>query len=250
MPLVAYHPDYGRGHINTDPARGFDLFNPWPYLADAKIKANLAALVAMFPAFGLYSDPATFDSYVRTEIAKPQGVTLRDARREWFTESLSDQYLSDNERMKAAAALWEMAGVPVLLTESTGYSQGDWAALLIVAHPEAVKAFGFKTMAAYRKACPNDLTAAADLWGAYTWGGVVGYVVKDPKGRNVDSCWGFYPEGGQHYFPLETSHAYAIGEAEAAAEWDAKKVAAKKAERMAESIMAARPDLAPVWVTA
>jgi len=159
--------------------------------------------------------------------------------------------------------------VPAEVSTSTGYSQGDWAAVLTVAHPEAVKAFGFATMRAYRKACPNDHKAAIDAWDAYTWGGVIGYEVAriDPDEwagaligadpfpselnalqdcEDVDSCWGFYPEHDQDYFPLDRNHAYAIGQAEEAAKADAESRAildAAAAELDAAAMIEARADM-------
>jgi hypothetical protein len=239
-------------------SRGFDLLNPLPFLSDRKIRANLEKLAKL----------AEYDGAAELD---------RDARRYYHDSpiaegrrlSLSDTWLGDGEkserRLREIAELWQLAGIPAQVIISRGYSQGDWAALLIVAHPEAVKAFGFKTMAAYKKACPDDLESAANTWGAWCWGGVVGYVVEriDPDEyedgddlnqlrncENVDSCWGFYPEHDQVYFPLEKNHAYALGQAIEAADNDAAKLAKQEAAARdlestvdAAAMIEARPDM-------
>lgn len=265
VPLVAYR---GRGGLDLDPAKGFDLLDPLAYLTDSKIAANLSRIVDEFGALyiggrPLYTDAPSFDSFVRAEYPD---LTLREARREWLAEYLGDGEESQR-RLEQIAALWQLAGVPVLVKESRGYCQGDWAALLIVAHPEAVKAWGFTTRDGrpnwrrYLATCPDDLTRAAELWGAWAWGGgVVGYVVQEidsddlpdleddengPEGVTVDSCWGFYPDKGQDAFNLSESHSYAVAEAEAAALAHIADRDAERAEEWAAAIYEARPDLAP-----
>jgi hypothetical protein len=245
----------------------YDLRDPLAYLSDSTIKRNLLELRDMFLFWGgvPVGDPAAnFDSYVRTLY----DGTLRECRRQYFSECL--QVLKgDSKDFETLARLWEMAGAPVLLTESRGYCQGDWCRLLIVAHPEAVKDWGFRSLAAYRKACPKDLANTALLFGAYTWGGVIGIKVgaidpeewaelddPDPDAtdlnglrecQEVESCWGYYPEGTQDYLPIETAHAYALSEARDWAEDHATTAQAETDSAMAIDIAAARPDLAPIW---
>lgn len=269
VPLVAY--GGRRCGLHTEPARGYDLLHPWRHLSDSQIKRHLSEIVAACPAIGwrgveLYRDPATFDSFVREEYP---GLTLREARREWLENYFGDAELSQS-RLEVLAELWNLAGVPAAVKETRGYSQGDWAALLIVAHPDAVKSWGFHSIAAYRKACPNDLDGAANTYGAFAWGDVVGYVAEvidsdeweaeglDPETVTAselnalrgcgesDSCWGFYPED-RDAWPFEKMYAYAIGEAESAAEGLAAEAAKRAAEEFAAEMVEARPDLAPQW---
>lgn len=258
---------YSFGRFEKKAARGFDLLNPLPYLSDRKITANRETL----PKLAEYDSVAALDREAR---AYYPDSPITEARR----EMLQDDWLKDGEqsesRLEAIAALWRLAGVPAQVIQSRGYCQGDWAALLVVAHPEAVKGFGFKTMREYRKACPNDLQAAADSWGAWCWGGVVGYEVcridpeewqtvsdddDKPDSRilndlgdlvEVGSCWGFYPEGGQDYFPLETAHAYALSQAIEDAESDSADLVGVESAAFVAEMIEARPDLAPQWAGA
>jgi hypothetical protein len=263
----------GRRGLDTDPARGFDLLNPLPYLSDSKIAAGLPKLAEDFRPYGmwnpqsLYSDAKSFDQFVREEFCENYGFTLREGRREFLADILGSGEDSQTF-LEFVAALWQLAGVPAKVKESRGYCQGDWAALLIVAHPEAVKAWGFEqkdgrpNWRRYRKNCPNDLDRAAETWGAWAWGGgVVGYKVQEidaedvpdleddengPDGVTVDSCWGFYPDKGQDAFDLDDSHAYAIERATEAALDHVGTRDDEKATAWAAAMYAARPDLAPV----
>lgn len=228
-----------REGFRKEGARGFDLLNPFPFLKDRAIRENLAEIAGLVG----YASAAAFDQdardyYPGLPIAKARRALLDDCRPE---------IPATQDGLETLARFWTLAGVPAEVSTSHGYSQGDWAAVLTVAHPEAVKAFGFATMRAYRKTCPNDHKAAVDAWGAYTWGGVIGYevaridseewaeAVAENDGEDlgasdlnalqdcedVVSCWGFYPEHDQDYFPLDRNHAYAIGQAEDAAKADA-----------------------------
>lgn len=262
----------GRDGFRKEGARGFDLLNPFPFLKDRAIRENLAEIAGLV-GYGGQDNPARAfnldarDYYPDLPLAEARRALLDDCRAE--IEATQDG-------LETLARFWTLAGVPAEVSTSTGYSQGDWAAVLTVAHPEAVKAFGFATMRAYRKACPNDHKAAVDAWGAYTWGGVIGYEVAridpeewaeavadndgedlDAAGLNdlqdcedVDSCWGFYPEHDPDYFPLDRNHAYAIGQAEEAAKADAEDraildAAAREqaAELDAAAMIEARPDM-------
>jgi hypothetical protein len=253
VPLLSYP----EGSYSDQSAKGYDLLNPLPFLTDRKITANRETLAEMAG----YKSAAAMDSDAR---AYYPDSPIADGRREILQDWLREVETT-RRHFEKMAELWKLAGVPAEVIESRGYCQGDWSALLIVAHPEAVKSWGFKTMRDYRKTCPDDLKSAAKLWGAWCWGGVVGYEVSalDPDewesegrpedasdlnrldGDHVDSCWGFYPEHEQDYFPLERNHAYALAQAIEEAEYHGKQAAAKRAESVAAEIIAARPDLAP-----
>lgn len=261
-----------RDGFRKEGARGFDLLNPFPFLKDRAIRENLAE-IARLVGYGWQDDPARAfnldarDYYPDLPLAEARRALLDDCRPE---------VPATQTGLETLARFWTLAGVPAAVSVSRGYCQRDWAAILTVAHPEAVKAFGFRTMRAYRKACPNDHKAAVAAWGAFTWGGVIGYEVAridpvewaeavadndgedlDAAGLNdlqecedVDSCWGFYPEHDQDYFPLDRNHAYAISQAEEAAEADAESQAENaamrrlfEAEADALAMIEARPDM-------
>lgn len=257
-----------RDGFSKEGARGFDLLNPFPFLKDRAIRANLAEIAGLVGYGGA-------DAFNRDARAYYPDLPLAEARRA-LLDDCRPEVPATQTGLETLARFWTLAGVPAAVSVSRGYSQGDWAAILTVAHPEAVKAFGFRTMRAYRKACPNDHKAAVTAWGAYAWGGVIGYEVAriDPKEwtdavadndgedlgaaelnalqdcEDVDSCWGFYPEHDQDYFPLDRNHAYAIGQAEDAAKADAERraildAAAREqaAELDAAAMIEARPDM-------
>lgn len=287
VPLLAYD---GRGDLHHEPAGTHDLESPLDALDDSRIAAKLREIVAALnkeseathraflgcyadTAEILFSGPSAFDAAAREEYPD---LTLREARREWLHEFLGDGDVSQR-RLETLAALWRAAGVPAQVLERRGYCQGDFAALLLVAHPDAVKEWGFVTVNGrpnwkrYAKACPQDFERAADSYASWRWGGVIGYVVEwiDPQEyaaeipgdvspsssdldaltecEAVDSCWGFYPEHDQHYFPLTENHPYAISEAIEAAEADSRARASCRAAAFVAQITAERPDLAPQW---
>lgn len=65
----------------------------------------------------------------------------------------------------------------------------------------------------------RQLRGELQEWSHYFNNEVVGYVVRDPSGAVVDSCWGFYPDESTPGDPLGLEHVRA--EARAAAEHEA-----------------------------
>lgn len=270
VPLVAYDGDR-RSSFYTEPARGYELLHPWQLFTDRQIKRHLARIVELCPAESwggrpVYDDPRSFDRFIREEYPH---LSLREARREWL-----DSYFGDGEtgrgRLETIAEFWRLLGVPVMVKETRGYSQGDWRLLMIVAHPDAVKAWGFRNMAAYLKACPNDLKAAFSDYGAWLWGDVIGYRAQpiDPEEfaaddldpatvtagdlnalhycGDVETCWGFFPDD-RDAWPFAKMYADAIGAAVGAAYRIAEVAAERAAEKFAGEMTEARPDLTPQW---
>ncbi len=111
------------------------------------------------------------------------------------------------------AKLYEILGIPCLHTTVNGYSQGDWAELLIVATPEAQKALRSQPAdmddETWATTLAEDMEGQAKLYHAWAFGDVFGYVVErvtmvppddfedDPEYfeeqvEELDSCWGFY----------------------------------------------------------
>jgi len=130
----------------------------------------------------------------------PKWITLDDAHviRDVCEDAIHDT--SGTDRLDKLAELHKLLGHAVLRTTSRGYSQGDWAELLIVATPEAIAEFGCDP-------APDNLArqleAQAKLYGAWAWGDVWGYVVEKPaldedgdeiegEAEELDSCWGYY----------------------------------------------------------
>lgn len=148
---------------------------------------------------------------------------LRDA----FEQVVADQDMS--RQLEIHEELFKLAGWPTYRTV-TGYSQGDWAEVLVVATPEAVEKFGtdiehFRTEAKAMpeirtidparwpewiedKAAELMLATTAKLYGWWAFGDVYGHIVErrcvgesfdDDDGTDEEweelpdgSCWGYY----------------------------------------------------------
>lgn len=130
------------------------------------------------------------------ESQRDYGGARTDIKRELVGDRLEELKPSTyggnaGDYFQAVADLWAIAGREALATSSQGYSQGDYADLLLVATPAWEKETG-----APRDSHKRQLEASADLWGAWAWGDVYGYVIKAPGGADLDelhdSCWGFY----------------------------------------------------------
>lgn len=250
----------GRGG-DSDYSQGCNMRDPFPFLSARQLRRVLPEYLEKVRRVWGYQTLAEFDQAARNYTP---GAPLDSARRALLQSDLADPDFTGHALLDGLACLWQAAGVPALVCESRGYSQGDWAALLFVAHPDALEGWGFAGkdwrarvrayLTAHRK--PDDKTDSAhlrsesDLFGAYLWGGAVGWTVDRIDAQevalcvergefetldsatsadlnalrychHVESCWGYFPDGSQHYFPLATNHAYAIGEAEEAAKTDA-----------------------------
>lgn len=161
------------------------------------------------------------ECYGLTEDALPEGkLACRDAEtlRDVFEGAWADW--SDSDKFDLAVKLYAMCDIVAVSKTVTGHSQGDWAEVLVIATPEALERFG-------RVDTPvteEELEAAADLYGAWAWGDVYGYIVEklvdmacpddgnllasdgvcgfcgnqpddhEPEWEEVEdvSCWGFY----------------------------------------------------------
>lgn len=108
--------------------------------------------------------------------------------------------------------LCELFKLPCKQYTSTGYSQGDWAEVLILLTPEFYEQTG-----APKKNAQKDLEAAAKLFDQWAWGDVYGFRIyeettcqccEETKKEEKDSCWGFFGHdfennGMMDYFPEE-----------------------------------------------
>jgi hypothetical protein len=144
-----------------------------------------------------------FESHLDDETPELRAYyTDADFLRSAFDDAIED--LSASRKLAAYAALYEILGIVCLNTSSTGYCQGDYAELLIVATPEAIEEFG-RT----KPIEESDLEAQAKLYTAWAWGDVYGYVVEKPvfdedgeieewvDACDYNSCWGYY--GSDHH---------------------------------------------------
>lgn len=121
--------------------------------------------------------------------------------RECLIAAVSD--MNDSDRFEALEAIYKLLDIPALNTTVRGYSQGDWADILIVAVPELQAQFWGETVRSPDEIMA-DLRGQADLYGSWAWGDVYGYIIEElPEGidpddaddddwTETDSCWGYY----------------------------------------------------------
>lgn len=96
-------------------------------------------------------------------------------------DSSSVDYLENLE------ALCAMAGLETFSCTSRGYSQSDWADILLVATPKWIKETGLAP-----ERVQAALKDAAELWSSWAWGEVYGYVIPELEDGLSSSVWGFY----------------------------------------------------------
>lgn len=112
--------------------------------------------------------------------------------------------MRDSDRFAAIVELFTLIDIPAYETQVTGYSQGDWAQVLVVAVPAAVKEFGCT-----EPPKPEDLEYTAKLYSYWAFGDCYGYVIEQPAEVDEDgdviewedidghgACWGYY--GSDH----------------------------------------------------
>lgn len=94
---------------------------------------------------------------------------------------------SNSEKLDLIGEVWSWKGAEHVSVSRNGYSQGAWAEVLVVATPEWKKRMGIT-----EPMTDESLEATADLYAAWAYGDVFGFVVEDPEGEELESCWGFY----------------------------------------------------------
>jgi len=149
-----------------------------PTLTREEITANLRDILHELECSNLLQVRERFDEYRRAYDA-PELVN--DALREYADN------LHQSDRMELAAFVWRCKGREALTTTAHGYTQGDWAELLLVATEEWEKKVG-----APRETHARQLQNAAKLYKYWAFGDVYGYRVLSPDGEEVGACWGFY----------------------------------------------------------
>ena len=125
----------------------------------------------------------------------PRWITDADALRSWFEDAIGNE--DESKLLDTYEQLYKLLGIPCYKTTSRGHCGGDWAEVIVVATPGARAQFGCEEVA------ESDLESTADLYFAWAWGDVYGYVVEKPvfdeDGDVVDwddvpdgACWGYY----------------------------------------------------------
>lgn len=159
-----------------------------------------AALALNLQPFELLMHPA--DAMAMRRVRDSALQIAAETRRDYFSDCLSD--VAKGDWLETLASLYAIIGIQALCTCSCGYSQGDYAEMLIVATPESMAAFGWpKAKRSDAAAIDKDLRNQAKLYGQWAWGDCYGYVLErapiddserddDDAWQEVDSCWGFY----------------------------------------------------------
>jgi hypothetical protein len=203
-PLAVY--SAGNRGIN-EYSVGYGNVNSVPELSRVQIIANKDEILSMlgYQSFLQIRDDLHFFS--DTDIV------------EYLNEQIGEYVysLSDSERLDVLCDLYAMVGMPAVVKDVRGYSQGDWAKVLAVATPE------------FQEACGNgadfdwieSLKGSIQLFEDWAFGNVYGYQVLDANDEEIDSCWGFF---GDYDKPFGAVH-----EAQAAINW---RIACDKKERI------------------
>lgn len=200
-PTIADYQDRGHRFTVYDKAPGAGIESPLDRFSGGQIVRHQKAILA---ALGDTASDGWGRSWsIETDLAewlrdnwRVASESKADALREYFGNALGD--VSDGDKLETLAALYGVLKIPAAVLSSRGHCQGDYAELLIVATPEAQAAFGWKSGSRTPEQIRADMEAQRDLYSAWAWGDVYGYIVEkrcadDPdEWEDVDSCWGYY----------------------------------------------------------
>lgn len=213
-PLWAFSGRNHQARFAVDVEMLFDLFSPEQLVHDQRAIAD---------ALGWASIPELMEAYMTEEpvVYCRDPDVLRDA----FEQTLDD--CSVRDILDRAVELLALVGVPYHHTTSHGYSQGDWAELLVIGTPDCVRKFGLDTTGWDAARWEKELRLTADLYSAWAWGDVYGYIVEkradflepddDPDDfedswEEIDACWGYYgrdfAESGLEGAAMEVVNGY------------------------------------------
>lgn len=172
-----------------------DVPNPLADMSDSFIARHWRALCKIFDQAPDAAQERKADyGYFRIADAK------RELLDEWLDEIKPSRYSGHRgDYMTALGELCELRGWPSLSTSSRGYSQGDYAELLLIFSPAYAKEIGAawpRSAKAKAEACER-LKGDAKLWSAWARGDVYGFVIESDDESPlppdvIDSCWGFY----------------------------------------------------------
>lgn len=173
-----------------------DVPNPLADMSDSFIARNWRALCKIFDQSPDAAKERKADyGYFKIADAK------RELLDEWLDDIRPSRYSGHaGDYMTAMGELCELRGWPSLSASSHGYSQGDYAELLLIFSPAYAKEIGaaWPRSAKAKAEARERLKSDAKLWGAWAWGDVYGFVIEsldsdgDPDGDCLDSCFGFY----------------------------------------------------------
>lgn len=142
------------------------------------------------------------------------GDTLSGARSSAFIDTLhnmrAETWGHGIDYLTALRDMYRLAGIPAETFQRNGYCQGDSVYGLIVMTPEWAEQVGAphaKPGKLDLTACDRDMSAQADVYGAWVWGDVYGFTVTGPVADSDDHLSGFYGSN-----PMDSGIADAIAE--------------------------------------
>lgn len=194
-PICVRLPDRGRRAEFTDYAEQMagDIRNPLTRFTDQQLVFNQ---VHIAKALGFDNVEHALSAYFSdNDITPAKWVTDADALRQGFEQNW-DNDVTESELFDVCVKLYALIDIPAYTRQVTGYCQGDWADVLVVAPPEVVEKFGCAEVK------PDDLEGTAKLYGWWAFGDVYGYVIEKPlevdedgdvtEWDEIGSCWGYY----------------------------------------------------------
>lgn len=196
----------GRDAIDTHDS-GDDIARFFGHVSDSWVSRHWRAICT---AMDVDADAEDQDA---REHARYHVQALGETRRERFAEYLSEAE-GESRFFDMLAGLYTLAKIPALSTEVRGYSQGDWARVLLVATPAHADRCGYDFERPGFDVA-ESLKGDAELWRSYIFGDVYGYAVEDEHGETLDSCFGFF---GSYYDGDPTRGGYVLAQAAEAVE--------------------------------
>lgn len=234
----------GRREFTAYESDAKHLESPLEYFTDSQLKAKQKAICQ---AIGL-----DWESMHSEAIDwEDKGDCLITIKRDLIQQEIDNQY-QDSDWLNTLESLFDILGFPCLNTSSSGYSQGDYFEILLVATPEFIEKTGAPkiTDSAY---WAKDLESTARLYGAWAWGDCYGWIVESPVAwesestdcrtgkitaipsdwEELQSVWGYY--GTDH------DESGLAGSAIESANWILQDSSKRKSARLAELIKARVP---------
>lgn len=163
--------------------------------------------------YGNELDADEVPDFTRDEIKANQSAileltgrkTIRDLLREYpfremaFVDCVNEgirevvDNLNNADALEATAKIYNLKGIPAVCESVRGYSQGDYAEVLIVATSKFQKLCGNAAGYWQSEQGLQDLRNQIQLYGDWAFGNVYTYTINDPDtGEMIDSCGGFY----------------------------------------------------------
>jgi len=160
-----------------------------PNLTRGEIKENLHKVIEVLGKESLWRGLNDFHPITRKSYQGNAIYAINDAL------NYAYECLPMSEQLDLYSEFLTIKGIINLRSYSSGYSQGDYLEVLIIASPEYEKSLGITITK------PEELESSLDLFSNWAWGNCYGYVIEkinrcdkcDAEHLEAeDSCYGFY----------------------------------------------------------